>query len=60
METQRLVPTADAARRLKVTPRTIRRWVASGRLSGQHLGCILVVDEAAVAKLELVRRDGKP
>jgi len=54
------VPTADAARRLKVTPRTIRRWLAGGRLTGQRLGCILVVDEAAVAELEQVRRDGRP
>jgi len=60
MRTQKLVPTADAARRLKVTPRTIRRWLAGGRLTGQRLGCILVVDEAAVAELEQVRRDGRP
>ena len=61
MGTQKLVPTADAARRLKVTPRTVRRWIASGRLTGQRLGCILVVDEAAIdAELEPARRGGRP
>lgn len=59
MRTQ-LVPTADAVRRLKVTPRTIRRWLASGRLTGQRIGCILVIDEAAVAELEQARYDGRP
>jgi excisionase family DNA binding protein len=60
MGTPELVPTADAARRLKVTPRTIRRWLASGRLRGQRIGCILVVDDAAVdAELEQARRDGR-
>lgn len=34
-------------------PRTIRRWRASGHLTGQKLGCILVVDEAAIAELGL-------
>lgn len=59
MRTQKLVPTSDAAPRLKVTPRTVRRWLASGRLTGQRLGCILVVDEAAIdAELEQARRDG--
>jgi excisionase family DNA binding protein len=58
MGTQKLMPTAPAAERLKVTPRTIRRWIASGRLTGQRLGCILVVDEAAVAELGHARRDG--
>ena len=58
MGTQKLVPTADAARRLKVTPRTICRWIARGRLTGQRLGCILVVDETAVAELERACRDG--
>ena len=52
MGTPKQVPTADAARRLKVTPRTIRRWLTSGRLTGQRIGCILVVDEAAVAELK--------
>lgn len=59
MGTPKLVPTAAAARRLKVTPRTVRRWLASGRLTGHRLGCILVVDEAAVAELERARRDGR-
>lgn len=60
MGTQKLVPTADAARRLKVTPRTVRRWLASGRLTGQRLGCILVVDDVAVdAELDRARRDGR-
>jgi excisionase family DNA binding protein len=58
MGTQKLVPTALAAERLKVTPRTVRRWLAAGRLAGQRLGCILVVDEASVAELELARHDG--
>jgi hypothetical protein len=52
MGTSKVMPTADAARRLQVTPRTVRRWLVSGRLTGQRIGCILVVDEAAVAKLE--------
>jgi excisionase family DNA binding protein len=52
MGTPKVVPTADAARRLQVTPRTVRRWLASGRLSGQRIGSILVVEEAAVAELE--------
>jgi excisionase family DNA binding protein len=52
MGTQKLVPTANAAQRLKVTPRTIRRWLASGRLTGQRIGCILVVNEDSVAELE--------
>ncbi len=56
MATQKLLPTAEAARRLKVTPQTIRRWLASGRLTGQRIGCILVVDETALAELE--SRDG--
>jgi excisionase family DNA binding protein len=60
MGTRKQVPTVDAARRLKVTPRTIRRWLASGRLTGQRIGCILVVDEGAVAELELARRGGRP
>jgi len=60
MATQKLLPTPVAARRLKVTPQTIRRWLASGRLTGQRIGCILVVDEAAVVELELSRRGGRP
>jgi excisionase family DNA binding protein len=60
MGTQKLVPTADAAQRLKVTPRTIRRWLASGRLTGQRLGSILVVDDATVdAELEQARHGGR-
>jgi excisionase family DNA binding protein len=55
MGTPELVPTADAARRLQVTPRTVRRWLASGRLSGQRIGSILVVGEAVVAELESCR-----
>jgi excisionase family DNA binding protein len=60
MGTPKVMPTADAARRLQVTPRTVRRWLASGRLTGQRIGCILVVDDAAVdAELERARRDGR-
>ncbi len=59
MRTQKLVPTVDAAQRLKVTPRTVRRWLASGRLTGRRLGCILVADEAAVAELERARCGGR-
>ncbi len=55
-----LVPTAAAARRLQVTPRTVRRWLVSGRLAGQRIGCIWVVDEAAIAEVELARRGGRP
>jgi excisionase family DNA binding protein len=58
--TLKLLPTPEAARRLKVTPQTIRRWIASGRLTGQRIGRVLVVDEAAVTELELARRDGRP
>ena len=54
----RLISTAEAAQWLKVVPRTIRRWLASGRLTGQRIGGVLVADEAAVAELELARRDG--
>ena len=53
------MPTADAAQRLNVTPRTVRRWVASGRLTGQKIGCILVADEGAVAALEQDRPNRK-
>jgi len=53
MATPNLRPTPEAARRLKVTPQTIRWWLASGHLTGQRLGCILVVDEDAIAELEL-------
>jgi excisionase family DNA binding protein len=47
----RQFPTGEAARRLKVTPHTIRRWLASGRLTGQRVGWILVVDEAAITEI---------
>ncbi len=47
-----LVATTDAARRLKVTSRTIRRWIESGRLRGQKVGRDWVTDEDAVAELE--------
>jgi excisionase family DNA binding protein len=60
MGTQKVVPTGDAARRLNVTARTVRRWLAAGRLTGQRIGCILVVDEAAVAELERARRGERP
>lgn len=60
MATQKLLPTAAAARRLKVTPQTIRRWLASGRLTGQRIGRVLAVDESAVAELELARRGARP
>jgi hypothetical protein len=47
---------------LQVAQLTVRRWVASGRLTGRltgrRIGCIWVVDEAATAELELARRDG--
>jgi excisionase family DNA binding protein len=59
MATPQLLPTPVAARRLKVTSQTIRRWLASGRLTGQRIGCIWAVDETAVAVLEAARRDGK-
>jgi len=57
MGTPKVMPTADAARRLQITPRAVRRWLVSGRLTGQRIGCILVVDEAAVA--DLASRVGK-
>ena len=53
-----LVPTVDAAQRLNVTPRTVRRWVASGHLPGQKIGRILVADGPAVAALEQRGRQG--
>jgi len=59
MGTPKLIPTRDAARRLRVTPRTIRRWLASGRLTGQRIGRILTVDESALAGIEAARRDGR-
>jgi excisionase family DNA binding protein len=58
MGTPQLLPTPVAARRLNVTPLTIRRWLASGRLTGQRIGCIWAVDEDAVAELEPARRGG--
>ena len=57
MATRQLVPTGEAARRLKVTPQTIRRWLVGGRLTGQRIGYVIVVDEAASAELES-RRGG--
>jgi hypothetical protein len=53
-----LLSTPEAGRRLKVTPQTIRNWLASERLTGQRIGSIWAVDETAVADLEAARRDG--
>jgi excisionase family DNA binding protein len=59
MTRPQLLPTPEAARRLDVTSQTIRRWLASGCLTGQRIGCIWAVDEAAVVELEAARPDGQ-
>jgi excisionase family DNA binding protein len=51
--------TAEAAPRLGRSERTIRRWIREGRLPGQKVGRDWVVDEDAVAELELARRGGR-
>jgi len=40
-----LITTAAAARRLRVVPLTIRRWVDAGRLAGQRVGRSMVAEE---------------
>jgi excisionase family DNA binding protein len=47
----KLVTTAEVARQLHRAERTVRRWVAMGRLRGQKVGRSWVVEEPSVASL---------
>jgi excisionase family DNA binding protein len=55
-----LMSTVEAARRLERPERTVRRWIQAGRLRGQKVGRSWVVEESAVAELELAHRGEKP
>ncbi|HEY5990305.1 MAG TPA: helix-turn-helix domain-containing protein [Streptosporangiaceae bacterium] len=56
METQ--ITTAEAARRLDVTPITVRRWVEAGALVGRKIGDRVLVDATSVGAA-LARLDGR-
>lgn len=47
----RLLTVAQAAEHLKVTPRTIRRMVARGQLTGYRLGRLIRIDAGEVDRL---------
>jgi len=49
------VRTAEAARRLDVTPHRVRELIVEGRLRGQKAGRFLFVDESTLAALERLR-----
>jgi excisionase family DNA binding protein len=48
----------EAARRLRLNPETIRRWIRSGRLTTQRVGTQHLIDEADLAKI--TAGDGLP
>lgn len=46
-----LLSTAEAARYVRVTPRTIRRWLEQGKLHALHAGRELRIDRAELDRL---------
>ena len=46
-----LVSTTEAARIASVTPTTVRRWLAAGRLTPRRAGRVIRVDRAELAAL---------
>jgi excisionase family DNA binding protein len=54
------VTTAEAGRRLGVSAKTVREWVAASRLRGAKVGDRLLVEEASVAAMERQRLNCRP
>lgn len=52
MRQLKLMSTAEVACRLGRPERTVRYWLAAGRLRGQRVGRSWVVEVAAVAELQ--------
>ena len=51
----RYIPLVEAARLCRVPERTLRRWVAEGRLTSDTMGRTTVVDPLEVAELQELR-----
>lgn len=49
MVTPRLWTVVDVSQQLRVTPRTVRRWIASGQLKAIHLGRSVRIPDQEVA-----------
>ena len=58
--TPKYLTTAEAGQRLGVVAHTIRTWISQGRLRALKVGRSWVVEESAVAELEVPRRGRKP
>ena len=41
-----LITTEEAAQRLRVNPKTIRRWIAAGKITGYRAGTLIRIDAA--------------
>jgi excisionase family DNA binding protein len=52
--------TAEAGRRLNVTPRTVRTWIEQRRLRGEKIGNSVMVKASSVAALERQQRNQRP
>ena len=50
MSEERSVPVAEAARRLSLAPKTVRRMLARGELAGGRFGRLWRVDLAALER----------
>ena len=50
-----MITVPEAARRLRLNPETIRRWIRSGRLRARKVGMQHMIDERDLANI----RDGK-
>ncbi|MDJ1113222.1 helix-turn-helix domain-containing protein [Microbacterium dauci] len=57
MSSARWLTMADAAKRVRKDPRTLRRWVADGDLDQRRVAGLIVVSEAQLLQVEKARRE---
>jgi excisionase family DNA binding protein len=55
-----LLSVTQTAERLGAAPKTIREWLAAGRLTGQRVGKSWVVAESSIAAMERMRGVDRP